>query len=440
MQDLELHLIQLETIIKQTNEPLEGNCFYAHNTFNREKALLPKQRNLVKISKKVQSIMEIGFNGGHSALLFLLSNPYSKLVCFDIGSHSYSRLCLDYLQSVFPNRLTMIWGDSSDTIPKYVLDHIGDITFDLIHIDGGHQKDVIVSDVQYSRFLSHQDTYVIYDDIWIPDLAGLYINTLVGTYLKSVNNMFEMTPLYAHQLCTFIHPPIAICSLALGEEFREITKYSTWTKILYCIEHNYDLIIDHKVYDTNRPRAWSKIRLIQKYLPYYDFLIWIDNDAYIMNRKNRLEHYIINGRLYHDKSMFVTKDWKMINTGVWFIKNCEFSKQFLHAIYNTTELDIEGNWEQTAFIHLYETNYFNAQQHIQVNYHIDINSYWFNYKWGHFILHFCGCRRFPALRLSMESYCPVKRFEETDEIYKARLHWLEFESEEHAKLKLKTCK
>jgi hypothetical protein len=40
-------------------------------------------------SPSVKRVMEIGFNGEHSAELFLSSNPNAEVVSFDIGHHDY---------------------------------------------------------------------------------------------------------------------------------------------------------------------------------------------------------------------------------------------------------------------------------------------------------------------------------------------------------------
>lgn len=434
------YLNDIEEIVRRSGEALEGNCFYFDGTFNRHASLLPKQRNLSKAAQFGHRILEIGFNAGHSALIFLHSNPNSTLTCFDLGNHTYSKECAHYLSQKFPNRLEMVWGDSRTTLPTYVMNHVHEAKFDLIHIDGGHTEEIVLSDVLHTRLLAHRESYVIYDDIWIPSLAALYMNTLRDIHLQTVNGVFEQTPQYTHQLCRFIRPSIALCTLVIGDEFREVTKYSLRTKIDYCVRHNLDLIADSSFYDDTRPPAWSKIRLMEHTLHDYDYLWWIDADTYIMNPSIPPSHFLINNRLYHDKEMLVSHDWKMTNTGVWILKNTEFCRTFLRDIYQQDHLVDHGNWEQTAFIELYEKNVYDAQSKIQNIYHLDFNSYWFNYEWGHFLIHFCGCRKLPALRLMMESYCPVQREHESVEVYNARMKWIEHDSQREALEKLEALK
>src|SRR5436190_24077924 len=65
-------------IVNQNGGPssFEGNCMYRNGTFQRMPSLRSKQVNLVALAnrKDVKRILEIGFNAGHSCLLFLLAN------------------------------------------------------------------------------------------------------------------------------------------------------------------------------------------------------------------------------------------------------------------------------------------------------------------------------------------------------------------------------
>ena len=96
--------------------------------------MIYKQLNLYSLGRTAKNILEIGFNTGHSALLFLISNPESKLTCFDIVSHKYTMPCFEYLNSLFPGRINLIAGDSTITVPEFykVCSNIN--KFDLIFI------------------------------------------------------------------------------------------------------------------------------------------------------------------------------------------------------------------------------------------------------------------------------------------------------------------
>lgn len=114
------------------------------------------------LQKEKLDILEIGFNGGHSAEVFL-QIPNISLLSFDIGSHRHVCLSKQYMDIVYPRRHTLILGNSIHTIPKYIEDHPTK-TFDVIFIDGNHEYDVVKVDLENCKRLSHSETIVMVDD------------------------------------------------------------------------------------------------------------------------------------------------------------------------------------------------------------------------------------------------------------------------------------
>lgn len=108
-------------------------------------------------------VMEIGFNAGHSAEVFLQNNPTLHLTSFDLGAHNYVHVAKEYIDNTFPNRHTLILGDSRHTVPKFIVDN-NSPKFDVIFIDGGHDYDVANTDMYNCYHLAHKNTIVILDD------------------------------------------------------------------------------------------------------------------------------------------------------------------------------------------------------------------------------------------------------------------------------------
>ncbi len=131
-------------------------------------------RQLVE-NRKPKSIMEIGFNTGHSALLFLaITPPEVKVVSFDLGEYAHVFVAKRFIDKRFPERHTLVTGDSTYTVPHYeeqVAHRMNSknpppLTFDFIFIDGGHQADIPEKDILNSyRLVRDERNVVAIDDI-----------------------------------------------------------------------------------------------------------------------------------------------------------------------------------------------------------------------------------------------------------------------------------
>ncbi len=201
---------ELRRLCVASGEPLEGNCFYQHLTCDApDPRLFPKQMNLYSAATSVHSILEIGFNAGHSCLLFLLANPNSKIVCFDLGEHTYVRPCFDYLDRLFPGRLTLILGNSMETVPNYVSQH-RDVPFDLVHIDGGHEPAVADADFRNTYPMLKRGGVLIWDDTQDEELNRLCDTYVAQKLLNEIKNVYE-TVMYEHRFFKKVSCTVCAC-------------------------------------------------------------------------------------------------------------------------------------------------------------------------------------------------------------------------------------
>ena len=166
-------LENLNNIVTESGEKLEGNIFYEHDTYGTYNQVLDfenKRYNLFYYARQAYNIVEIGFNGGHSTLLYLIANQSSKIQLFDLGEHSYSKKCFEYLNKEFPNRLSIIWGDSTKTVEEFKTN----IKYDFIHIDGGHTKFIAESDFYNCKQLADEDSLILIDDTQCEPLLSIF--------------------------------------------------------------------------------------------------------------------------------------------------------------------------------------------------------------------------------------------------------------------------
>lgn len=162
------HVDEIGQIVKNQGEDLEGNSFYHSNTDLTAWFFLYKRVNFLNIilDHKVKKMAEIGFNAGHSAAVFLSVLPQEgSIIFFDLNDHKYASPCYNYLKSKYSQVKDFIPGDSRETVPTYIQNHPEETgTFDCIHVDGGHDINMVVSDINNSHKLLRPGGIMIIDD------------------------------------------------------------------------------------------------------------------------------------------------------------------------------------------------------------------------------------------------------------------------------------
>lgn len=191
----------LLNIVKSTGEVLEGNCFFHHKTFNKIRNH-NKAINLYSLGKSGgNDILEIGFNAGHSCLLFLLANPENKVECFDICEHSYSKLCFEYLSITFPGRINLHVGNSKKAILTFKKEN-PDKLFNIIHIDGSHELNDANCDFYNTLNMAKENSYIIFDDINLPQMKFLWNGFVKDGHVKEIYSLSVET--YPHVIGKYL--------------------------------------------------------------------------------------------------------------------------------------------------------------------------------------------------------------------------------------------
>src|SRR5690606_29915168 len=131
---------------------------------------------------------------------------------------------------------------------------------------------------------------------------------------------------------------------AYNKGYEKIGEISSYFISNYCKFHNIDYFIEK---DENaskgRPFAWAKVPLIKRFLGEYDWVVWIDADAFIVDKD-----LILNDYLDDSFEMIFCKDINGLNSGVGFFKGSRFNEVFLNKVWNYTSAIHHVWWEQKA--------------------------------------------------------------------------------------------
>lgn len=128
----------------------------------------------------------------------------------------------------------------------------------------------------------------------------------------------------------------------------------------YADKHNYAFVARSSEFaqqalrPDKRRTVWGKIDVIQKVLPKYEWLFWLDMDAVVMNDDIAIDALIQNvttNKQAQDIHFIIVRPGtdKMINAGVFLIKNTPWSFEFLQDIQERQEWYRQGpSYEQGA--------------------------------------------------------------------------------------------
>ena len=177
-------LAALNQCVIDSGERLEGGLFYWDQAerfvgLPPDPSLAPARRNLWRASRFKRSMLEVGVNACHGALMCLSGNPDLVWTGVDIGLHAYVEPCVAYLAREFPGRVRFFKGDSREALP-WLATHRPELDFDLFHVDGGHTDELCRADISNCLRLARggRGKHLVLDDInasWIFDVYCEYV-------------------------------------------------------------------------------------------------------------------------------------------------------------------------------------------------------------------------------------------------------------------------
>jgi hypothetical protein len=174
-----LNQIVLDTIgDNRYSGDYEGNVYwhaYEQLQNNEEPwpALKLKRDLINRLAPNYNEVLEIGINAGHSASIWLFTNPNIKVKAIDIEFHKYTKPCAELLKETFPDRFEYFPGDSRKVFPEQN-EHF--VNCDMVHIDGGHDRHIFTSDFDNAMALPHGNfaRAMLIDDAEYPGINPIW--------------------------------------------------------------------------------------------------------------------------------------------------------------------------------------------------------------------------------------------------------------------------
>jgi len=165
----------------------------------------------------------------------------------------------------------------------------------------------------------------------------------------------------------------------------------------YCEKNKIDIILSEKRTYEDRHSAWERLPLILNNIEKYDYLIWIDSDAFFKNDAKNIVEVINKNR---DVNFIFSNDInnKNINTGIFIVKNSKYSIDFIKKWAYDEELYNKNPkpewWDQGVLFDMINRNILDIKNnYISYNYgvlqHFYLNEKPSKYKKA-YILHLAG--------------------------------------------------
>ena len=147
--------------------------------------------------------------------------------------------------------------------------------------------------------------------------------------------------------------PRIACVTLYDRAFASIGWMCRTTLTRYGRLHGYDVITADSV-DCDRPAPWHKVRFARALFDEgYDFVFWVDADAVVADFRPD-----VAGLIRPDKDLHLVRHEfdgfpaPVANTGVFLIRNCDWSRDLLDRMWALDQYAEATWWENAAFIHL----------------------------------------------------------------------------------------
>lgn len=182
-------------------------------------------------------------------------------------------------------------------------------------------------------------------------------------------------------------------------------RLSAENKRKYALKHGYSFVarsteFAQQLIRGDRKPVWGKLDVIEKVLPKYDWIFWLDMDAVIMNQNTTIESLLTKfeneyegGKKAFDEEIdfIVAKPHgdPMINAGVFLFRNTPWSMNYLRKVQGMTDYYMKHpSYEQLAMWMLMQEPGFKERSLLLDGDNHTFNTFPNRYHTGDFVVHY----------------------------------------------------
>lgn len=176
---------------------------------------------------------------------------------------------------------------------------------------------------------------------------------------------------------------------------------------IYCYQHDYTYIYCNWPNKCEN-KYYNKLYYLKEYLSYFDYIFWIDDDAFFMNFDISLENFLPDEAQF--LSICACPDFRQLKTkissGQFLIKSTPESLEFVNKLINTNLEEVKKWWseemgyytggDQDAFVyHMYGPSKYLDKVKIwnYSKFNSRVPNYFEHQDHDVFLLHFTGTKK-----------------------------------------------
>jgi hypothetical protein len=219
-----------------------------------------------------------------------------------------------------------------------------------------------ISEYHIPRFRDYMATYNLVKTNSIMSVEYTHKLDKLGKISKLSNQLIE-------NFENFEKLKICVC-MSYTDNIKDYSQLSEKINSIYTNKYGYDLRIFHEEM-TDRAPQWCKIKVINILLNEnkYDYIFWIDSDAYFNDHNIKLEDIIKTTNkdiiICEDNVNSARKD--TVNSGTIFVKCTDWSKKFFDLLWNYKGKYLYDYFhEQTMIENFIKENKIDCKDHIEI--------------------------------------------------------------------------